>query len=1019
VAAAAILCCLVGVPCSLSGSAFLAVALTSEPATVGAVVTVGAEGAATPLEYLGISLASWALCDLLEDDATNGAAYEQLYRNLGPGVLHVGGFSSDTAEWEPTGTASCGNPTVVTESEVDAFFQFVQRIGWKVLWGLPLELPDPPVPATDAAQAAYVASVAGGSLVGFSIGNEPNLYVANGDRPPGWGPTNYYQEWAGVREAVLQAVPGAGIVAPEVCCADAVFTQAFDEDAAAAGDQLSGLSFHYYAPFGRSDQTAANLLAASTMETLVAGATGMWDDDVEVGSPPLDLTEANTFSGGGMAGVSDTFASSLWMSDVLFEAAGLHVAEVDVAESGGAEPYNPIGPGGVAEPVYYGMLLYRSVVEDGGHLLSTDVDTSLNVTAHAVEGSDGSTRVVLVNKTASPATVQVDTGTSYRSAFYYQLLAPSLSSTTGVTLGGSSVSSQGTWTPVGTTALPLDGNQASLTLPAYSVTCIVETSTAPVEPPAAVTASSTAAGEATLSWSPALDALSEDVVGYEVTTYDDQGEPVGRPQAVTGTSTSITGLTDGTPWYWSVAAVNPIGTGTAAESNSVTPLSGSTPAAAMTALSQSQYLLPNSDGSTWQVMDEDNLAFTITPSSSEDVLLSANADLWTFSAGYNQDIGIQVTAGSGTPVLAAWKESGGFAGTFSPNAAFVETVYPMSAGTTYTVQIVWKTNRAAIPSTIAAGAGSSPTFSPTRLTADVLPSGYQSVVSTQQYSSVNSNGSTWAEIDPTNLVTGTFAPTVDQDLVVSGNADLWTANAGYNQDLGIFVSVNGRTPILVAWKESGGFAGTFSPNAAYVQAVYPMTAGNTYVFSLWWKTNIPANGTIYVGAGPIGSAYSPTRLTAYPLPADSAPEQWGSVDSTEQYSLSDSDGSTWTEMDPTKLATSISVPGGDAAETVLVSGNADLWTADGGYNQDLGIFVSEDGGTPTLVAWKESGGFAGTDSPNAAFVQAVYTLEPGHSYAFSLWWKTNIPAPGATIYAAAGPIGSAYSPTRLTLDAQQ
>ena len=34
---------------------------------------------------------------------------------------------------------------------------------------------------------------------------------------------------------------------------------------------------------------------------------------------------------------------------------------------------------------------------------------------------------------------------------------------------------------------------------------------------------------------------------------------------------------------------------------------------------------------------------------------------------------------------------------------------------------------------------------------------------------------------------------------------------------------------------------------------------------------------------------------------------------------------------------------------------------------------------------------------------------------FSLEWKTNKPASGATIYAGAGPIGSAYSPTRLTV----
>jgi hypothetical protein len=546
---------------------------------------------------------------------------------------------------------------------------------------------------------------------------------------------------------------------------------------------------------------------------------------------------------------------------------------------------------------------------------------------------------------------------------------------------------------------------------------IVLSVTALASHPTNIIATSTASGQASVSWTAPSDAIPDDVTGYAVTTANDQGQQVGTPQSVSGTSTMFTGLTNGTPYFFSVASVNPVGTDAGASSNSVTPLSGVTPGAALTAVSQGQYLLPNSDGITWQVMDPTNLAFSIDPSSTENALLSANADLWTFNAGYNQDIGIQVTPGSGTPVLVAWKEAGGFAGTFSPNAAFVETVYPMSAGTTYTVQIVWKTNKAAIGATIAAGAGPiGSAFSPTRLTADVLPAGYQSVVSTQQYSSVNSNGSTWAEIDPTHLVTTAYTPSSAVSEVVSGNADLWTANAGYNQDLGIFVSVNGATPVLVAWKESGGFAGTFSPNAAYVQTVYPMTAGSTYVFSLEWKTNKPANGTIFVGAGPIGSAYSPTRLTAYPLPADSAPDQWATAVSTTQYSSINSNGSTWGEMDATNLATgSIAIGSGGTAETVLVSGNADLWTANGGYNQDLGIEVSVNGGTPSLVAWKESGGFAGTFSPNAAFVQAVYTMEPGNSYVFSLWWKTNKPASGVTIFAGAGPIGSAYSPTRLTV----
>jgi hypothetical protein len=399
----------------------------------------------------------------------------------------------------------------------------------------------------------------------------------------------------------------------------------------------------------------------------------------------------------------------------------------------------------------------------------------------------------------------------------------------------------------------------------FFVTAVTLTLTQSPPPPTNVTATSTGPGQAIVSWTPPAGAVAAGVTGYTVTTYNDQGVAVGTPESVSGTSTTFTGLPNGTPWYFSVASVNAVGDSAAVESNSVTPLSGGTSGAALTAVSQSQYLLPNSDGTTWQVMDASKLAFTIDPSSTENVLLSANADLWTVNAGYNQDVGIQVTPGSGTPVLAAWKEAGGFAGTFSPNAAFVETVYPMNAGTTYTVQIVWKTNIPAIGATIAAGAGPiGSSFSPTRLTADVLPVGYQSVVSTEQYASINSNGSAWAELDAAHLVTTAFSPSSAESVVVSGNADLWTANAGYNQDLGIFVSVNGATPTLVAWKESGGFAGTFSPNAAFVQALYPLTAG-TYTVELVWKSNtpIPVGDTIYIAAGSSATGFSPTSLISY------------------------------------------------------------------------------------------------------------------------------------------------------------
>jgi hypothetical protein len=426
--------------------------------------------------------------------------------------------------------------------------------------------------------------------------------------------------------------------------------------------------------------------------------------------------------------------------------------------------------------------------------------------------------------------------------------------------------------------------------------------------------------------------------------------------------------------------------------------------------STKQYMLPNSDGASWVEIDPDLLSTSFMPTSDSRALVSGNADLWTLTAGYNQDLGIAV---NGTVV--AWKESGGYAGTFSPNAAFVQTVVPMTAGVSYRVALVWKTNRPAFGATIAAGAGpigdrfGNPTFSPTRLGMSLFPATGATLatrVSTSQYFLPNSDGKTWTDLDPGQLSLTYTAP-ADGTAILGGNADLWTSTAGFNQDIGI--AVDGS---VVAWKESGGSAGTFSPNAAYVLGAFHMKGGTTYNVKLQWKANKDTGGaTIAAGAGPIpagSSTYSPTQLTILFYPA-TTPTVMKEMVSTQQFSLKDSDG-TWQRLDPTRLMLTTNVSTNTPC-FLLVRANADLWTSASGYNQDLAIFV---GGN--LVGWKESGGFAGTYSPNAAFVEGAFLFPPGQYTDVSLWWKANRDARGATIWAGAGPISGQFSPTRLMVE---
>lgn len=431
--------------------------------------------------------------------------------------------------------------------------------------------------------------------------------------------------------------------------------------------------------------------------------------------------------------------------------------------------------------------------------------------------------------------------------------------------------------------------------------------------------------------------------------------------------------------------------------------------------STQQYTMSGSDGHTWTAVDPTNLTVSFTPSADGTAVIVANADLWTDTAGFNQDVGIEIGTG-GFSNLLAWHESGGFAGTLSPNAAAVQGQFQVRANTTYSATLVWKANKP-MPSAARIHIGAGPldaAFSPTTLDVLTYPAGTVQVAeSMNQYQLTSSDGNTWTDVD--SKLRLIITPPVASTTLLSANADLWTAAAGINQDVAITVSppCTGGASSSPAWHESGGYAGTYSPNAAFVQETCGMSANTTYTVTLQWKSNKPmqASSGIFIGAGPSsGSFYSPTSLYAVLEPGASP---WTGATSGSQYSLSGSDGQTWQRVDA-QLQRTITA---SQSCTARITANADLWTGTGGVNQDLGIAVSQSGQPESVVAWHESGGFAGTFSPNAAFVQADVPLSSGVQYTFSLQWKSNkAMSPSDRIYMGAGAPGTGYSPTTLIVD---
>ena len=194
-----------------------------------------------------------------------------------------------------------------------------------------------------------------------------------------------------------------------------------------------------------------------------------------------------------------------------------------------------------------------------------------------------------------------------------------------------------------------------------------------------------------------------------------------------------------------------------------------------------------------------------------------------------------------------------------------------------------------------------------------------------------------------------------------------------------------------------------------MQVPLSVTASTAYQVSLVWKTNKADSGSIYAGAGPIGGKFSRTTLTVFLVPNTDA----HSGTSTQQFGQINSDGTYWQPVDSLGLSTTVTPA---STGSFMVAGNADLWTSLATYNQDIGIMVSGGAyGPGTLVAWKESGGFAGTFSPNAAFVATDLHLQASITYKIWLVWKGNRVALAFNqIFIGAGPINTHFSPTWLT-----
>jgi Glycosyl hydrolase family 79 C-terminal beta domain len=408
----------------------------------------------------------------------------QLIRNLTPGhapVLRIGGNSTDVSYVVGPGVKPLPyQGYALTPSWMATTGALAKALGARMIMGLNLAANDP---ALDAAELRdYVAAMPQNAIDAVEIGNEPNVYnkitvyrTAAGDpfhaRPRSFGYPRFRRQFERIAH---QTVPLA-LAAPALAAGPSpgkgswVNTVA---DLLRRTPRISTMTVHryplrncYVPPRSPQYPTVSHLLSRYATVGLADSLT-RWIDIAHAQHRRLRVDELNSVACRGKAGVSDTFASALWVTDALFSLARAGVDGIDMHTLPDAAyelfAFSRRDGRWQAEvrPVYYGLQLFAEAAPAGARLLAVSragADSGLSVWATRAGGAgDHRLRVLVINKsqtTRKTVSLRLPAGSGEAGGVVTieRLLAPSAQAKRGVTLGGRSY---GATTATGLLAAP-------------------------------------------------------------------------------------------------------------------------------------------------------------------------------------------------------------------------------------------------------------------------------------------------------------------------------------------------------------------------------------------------------------------------------------------------------------------------------------------------------------------------------------------------------------------------------------
>jgi hypothetical protein len=417
-----------------------------------------------------------------------------LLNALGGGVLRIGANSVDETTWTPDGSGETSGQ--VAPIDIQNFASMIRKCrNWRVIYGVNFLAEDgsSASPALAAAEAAYAAEQLGWQLLGFEIGNEPDLYgngitydiflnggtLSNGAQFTGW---NTYAA------AIRAAVPHAVFTGPAASSDSKGWAEDF---AASEAGKIALLTEHYYISNYSSAAPSISGMLTYPSPHLVTALENL-QTAAKANSMPFRIDECNSyFASKNPAGVANAFASALWAIDFIMTNAQYGSSGVNFHNTGDTSGYAAIGESdsvvAAVQPLYYGLFFVSQLFREGrrGVLLESTLTVSgVSLTAWAVD-TGFETLVILNNKDTTNAATVTITGFRPR-AFRASVLTLASSGSTPaaqlgnlgiynggspITFGGQPVALNGHWYGV-PGEVPVSSNSVTVTVAAASAALI-------------------------------------------------------------------------------------------------------------------------------------------------------------------------------------------------------------------------------------------------------------------------------------------------------------------------------------------------------------------------------------------------------------------------------------------------------------------------------------------------------------------------------------------------------------------